>query len=113
MITFVYCDFDSFLSSDTNAITTHFTDNPTHTSRIGIMGDSGIPAHYGGGSTPQEVTTDPVSPTAGDIWVLHSASVTGGSPIGLLLSLTQTQVASQYLLSYRTTENTTVRTVLS
>lgn len=106
MITFAFCDQDTFVSNDTQAIIDHLTANPTHTTRLGVMGDEGIPAHYGGGSIAQ-VTTDPSAPSAGDIWVLHGL---GGDPVGLLLALTKT---AQYQLSYRTAEGTTVRTVLN
>lgn len=71
--------------------------------RIGASGN--------GGSTFSipELTVDPVSPYAGETWVLHSGII--GSPIGLLLSLTHG--ADQYELSYRTLEGTTVRVVLT
>jgi len=64
----------------------------------------------GGGSfSIPELTSDPVSPCPGETWVLK-ASV-AGTPIGLLLALTYG--STTYLLSYRTTENTTVRVQLS
>lgn len=111
---YLVCDQDGFTAlDDTPAIEAHYTANPTHTSHIGAGGDSSTPVPYSAGSSAiSQVTTDPSNPTAGQIWVLHSNSAIGGIPIGLLLVLTQTQVAGQYLLSYRTSESTTVRTVL-
>lgn len=66
----------------------------------------------GGGSIP-EYTTDPVAPNPGDTWVLRVLNLEVGSPIGMLLSLTYAATTYFYYLSYRTTEGTTVRTLLS
>lgn len=73
-----------------------------------------MPAQYisggssGGGSVQiPEYATDPVSPSPTDTWVLR---IPAGSPIGLLLALTQGQ--NTYQLSYRTAAGTTVRTNL-
>ena len=60
----------------------------------------------GSGGTP-ELISDPVSPAAYSSWVL----VSGGTPMGLLLALTQGDL--KYQFSYRTTEGTTVRATLS
>lgn len=69
----------------------------------------------GGNPSIPEVTADPVSPTAGDVWVLHTTlPAVIGTPLGLLLSITRsTDATEMYQLSYYTTENTTVRTVLN
>lgn len=113
MITYAVCDQDGFISLSVEGDIAHYAANPTHTSHIGIGGDTSSPVPYSAGSgTVTEVSTDPSSPTAGQTWVLHSASAIGGSPIGLLLSLTQTIVANTYLFSYYTSEGTIVRTVL-
>lgn len=59
---------------------------------------------------------DPVSPTAGTIWVKRTFTPLGnpGDGMGLLLALTYSGVgASTYELSYKTNENTIIRTVLS
>jgi hypothetical protein len=61
-----------------------------------------------------EVNIDPLTPNAGDTWVLHLGTAIGGSPIGLLLALTQSDDrVGGYDLSYRTSEGTTVRTPLT
>lgn len=62
-----------------------------------------------------ELTSDPASPSPEDAWVLRSGSASGGgSPIGLLLSLTTAGTASYtYELKYRTLENTTVAVTLT
>lgn len=60
-----------------------------------------------------ELSVDPVSPTPESAWVLRTGGTTAGVPIGLLLALTySTTVAPTYQFSYRTLENTTVRTTL-
>lgn len=63
----------------------------------------------GGSSGIPEYLTDPISPSAGTMWVLRTDLI--GKPIGLLMALTYTN--DIYQLSYRTTEGTTVRTVLN
>lgn len=78
MKTYLVCDIDGFVAQDSDAWLQHFTDNPTHTSHIGVGGDSCSPVPYAGGSsTVPQVTSDPVSPSAGQIWVL--ANGTNGS----------------------------------
>ena len=66
---------------------------------ISLVGTANLP----------EYLVDPSSPTAGETWVLRSP--VAGSPIGLLLALTN--ATNGYKLSYRTTEGTTVRAILS
>ena len=56
-----------------------------------------------------EVSSDPVSPVPGETWVLRTVS--GGSPIGLLLALTYTTYTFQ--LSYKTQSGRIVRTTLA
>ena len=65
-----------------------------------------------------EYKTHPSSPPLETAWVLATASgggAGGGSPIGLLLSLTTpgNTTTYTYQLSYQTAENTTIRTALS
>ena len=60
-----------------------------------------------------EVYTDPVSPTPGQTWILATAIANVGQPIGLLLSLTYAVNRYTYQLSYYTSENLIIRTVLS
>lgn len=61
-----------------------------------------------------EYTSDP-SVSAGDVWVLRTDSGgDAGSPMGVLLALTQTVGAtSSYQLSFRTSSGSTVRATLS
>jgi hypothetical protein len=66
-----------------------------------------------GGSTLPEVYTDPVSPAAGDTWILATQVSYTGQPIGMLLGITYAADTYTYQLSYRTTEGTTIRTTLS
>lgn len=68
-----------------------------------------------------ELSLDPVSPNAGDAWVLKtqsgSGSIGGGKPRGLLLGLTIPgsggSITFSYKFSYRTSEGSTVRTALA
>lgn len=116
MITYAVCDQDGFVSLSVEGDIAHYAANPTHTSHIGVGGDSSSPIPYStGSSTIPEVTSDPVSPTAGQTWVLHTGGITtSGTPLGLLLSLTHDVTsANVYQLSYRTTENTTIRVGMS
>jgi len=114
MILEIVCDNDGFISGDTQAITDHFTNNPTHVSSYRAVGDSATPTPYSSGnSTIPELTSDPSSPTAGQAWVLATPLAAIGSPIGILLALTYATTTFSYQFSYRTTENTTIRTVLS
>jgi hypothetical protein len=71
-----------------------------------------------GGISVSEVTTDPASPSAGDVWVLRTdpaSDGTAGVPRGLLLTLTYAGAggASTYQLSFRTEADTTVRSTIS
>lgn len=114
MITYAVCDQDGFVSLSVEGDIAHYAANPTHTSHIGVGGDSSTPIPYSGGSgTIPEVLIDPSSPTPGQVWVLATQISQSGTPIGLLLSLTYSNNLFSYQLSYRTSENTTVRTVLS
>jgi hypothetical protein len=63
------------------------------------------------GSTLQEYTTDPVSPTAGQTWVLKTpAWVAIGQPIGLLLALTYAEnQIDTYQFSFQTLNGYTKR----
>lgn len=67
----------------------------------------------GGSSIIPEFTSDPVSPTAGQTWILRTTTHSAGSSIGLLLGLTYANDLYAYQLSYFTTESTIVRTGLS
>jgi len=60
-----------------------------------------------GVATINEYTTDPSSPSAGDTWVLKTGA---GSPIGLLLALTNNNIS--YSLSFKTVSGAIVRTTL-
>jgi len=72
-----------------------------------------IPPSTTYGNTIPEVYIDPVSPIAGQTWVLATDRGAIGTPSGLLLSLTHGSSVFGYQFSYRTTEGTTIRTVLS
>lgn len=82
-------------------------------------GGPGTSSSTGGGTgvafIPQYNDTDPASPTAQDAWVLRSGSAsTGGSPIGLLLALTEAGGGGySYQFSYYTQEGTIIRAALS
>ena len=60
-----------------------------------------------------EVLSDPVAPTVGETWVLFTPPSATGTPIGLLLALTRSDSMGTYQLSYHTTEDTVVRTILN
>lgn len=62
----------------------------------------------GGSVNIPEYSADPLAPSGEDAWVLHYVE---GTPIGLLLSLTQ-DLPTRHFFSYRTLENTTVRVEL-
>ena len=65
------------------------------------------------GAVIPEFTSDPVSPTPEETWVLHTPGVTG-TPIGLLLSLTRDLATTgTYELSYYTLEGTIKRVALT
>lgn len=112
MIYYCVCDQDGFYTNDPDLALTHFTSNPTHTSHFGAGGDSCDPIPYtgGGSSTIPEVSSDPISPTAGQIWLLANGKVgTGGQAMGVLgLTYSQAEVAS-YDLSIYTQEGKTIR----
>ena len=72
----------------------------------------------GGGSAEilQYNTTDPAAPAAHDAWVLRTTvpGAGGGSPIGLLLSLTKAGASSYaYTFKYRTEEATTISVAMT
>lgn len=111
MIYYCVCDQDGFDTNDPELALAHFTDNPTHTSHFGAGGDSCVPIPYSGGSsTIPEVTTDPVSPTTGQIWLLANGKTgTAGQAMGVLgLTYSQPEVES-YDLSIYTQEEKTIR----
>jgi hypothetical protein len=60
-----------------------------------------------------EFISDPVSPAHNSTWVLATPVTLAGSPLGLLLALTQATPVFIYQLSYRTLEGITIRTSLS
>lgn len=61
-----------------------------------------------------EVATDPVSPTAGQMWVLYTAGTAAISHSLAAIALLMPSISgSTYQLSYRTTESTTVRVTLT
>lgn len=65
-------------------------------------------------ATIPEFTSDPVSPTPEEAWVLHTGFAVAGSPIGLLLSLTYSAPTSgNYQFSYYTLEGTIKRVPLT
>lgn len=75
------------------------------------VGDTIRGASGGSGSIP-EVVSDPVSPATNESWVLRT-DFFGGSPIGLLLSLTTAAMPSTYKLSYKTISGAVVRVSLA
>lgn len=64
------------------------------------------------GGIPQ-LAADPVAPIAESSWVRSTQVSTAGSPIGLLLSLTQAVNTYTYELRYRTQQGITVGVPLS
>lgn len=87
-----------------------FRFNPL-TSELDIVGTGG-----GGTASIPEYTSDPISPSAEDAWVLRSGgAVGGGSPIGMLLALTYAGSGGSYTyqFSYYTNEGTIIRNTLS
>lgn len=66
----------------------------------------------GGSSGIPELANDPVSPSTSEAWVLRT-DFYGGSPIGLLLSLTSVSMPSTYKLSYKTISGAIVRVALA
>ena len=69
----------------------------------------------GGGGTAaiSELYADPTTPAAQSAWVLATQVATVGSPVGLLLTLTQASTSYSYALKYRTLEGTTISTPLA
>lgn len=64
--------------------------------------------------TIQQVSSDPSSPYQQQAWVLKSTGGAGsGEAYGLLLALTQPGGSTSYQFSYRTLQDTTVRSTLS
>lgn len=61
-----------------------------------------------GGSTLPQLSADPLSPTNESAWVGANPVLVVGSPIGLLLALTQATSTFSYELRYRTTNGITV-----
>jgi hypothetical protein len=63
----------------------------------------------------QEYASDPASPASGDAWILRTeTSGADGTPLGMLLTITQNVGASlSYELSYRTAAGATVRAALA
>ena len=62
----------------------------------------------------KQLTSDPTSPVAQDMWVLATASYSDGTPMGLLLAITQAAVTGYtYALKYRTLEDTTKSVALT
>lgn len=105
MIYYCVCDQDGFMTNDVDLATSHFQTNPTHTSHMGVGGDSSTPVPYStGSSTISQVTTDPVNPTTGQMWVLASGTVgSAGQAMGVLgLTYSRTEV-NIYQLSFKTT----------
>jgi hypothetical protein len=64
-------------------------------------------ANYGGGGLPQ-LNADPATPAPESAWVRANMVTQAGSPIGLLLGLTQAASTYTYELRYRTQQNITV-----
>lgn len=60
-----------------------------------------------------ELTADPVTPRPQTAWVVSTVVLTGGSPMGLLLALTNANTTYSYKLKYRTLENTTIAVTMS
>lgn len=116
MKTYLVCDQDGYISYTEEGDDSHFLINPTHTSHIGVCGDSGAPIPYtsGGSSTIPEVTTDPVSPTINQAWVLDIGSVgVAGQAMGVLgLTYSRTEV-DQYQLSIKMANGDIKRTNLN
>ena len=67
----------------------------------------------GSSSSITQLSADPASPTAQQAWVLATSTSTGGTPMGLLLSITKPSSVYSYALKYRTLEGTTVATPLT
>ena len=62
-------------------------------------------------TTIPEYNVDPVSPPTNSAWVLKSI-VDSGSPVGLLLALTENTPTTIYELSYKTVSGSVARTEL-
>jgi hypothetical protein len=91
----------------------NLTINPT-TSKLDLVGSGGS-----GSSSIKELTSDPVSPSFEQAWVLRNGTGGGipdGTPIGMLLALTYTGNSGSpftYQFSYYTKEGTTIRVDLN
>jgi|SRR6185369_3080668 len=107
MKTYLVCDQDSLVFQESDAWDAHFISNPTHTSHIGVGGDSSSPTAYstGGSSTVSQVIIDPTSPTTGQYWLRATGTVgIAGQAMGVLgLTYSQTEV-EKYELSIKTAE---------
>jgi hypothetical protein len=68
-----------------------------------------------GGVKIPEYAIDPTSPSAGDAWVLKSATGGDGTPVGLLLLITTGTFGGSagYQLSYRNNLGNTIRAVMT
>lgn len=114
MITYAVCDQDGFISLSTEGDIAHYAANPTHTSHVGVGGNSASPIPYTGSSTISQVATDPVSPTPGQIWVLATGQVgTAGQAMGVLGLTYSRQEVQTYQLSYATSNGDIRRVPLS
>lgn len=114
MRTYLVCDQDGFVADTQEGNIAHYATNPTHTSHVGIGGDSSTPVPYTGSSGISEVDTDPSSPTPGTMWLKANGRVgTAGQAMGVLgLTYSQSEVAS-YQLSIKTSEGPIVRVGVS
>jgi hypothetical protein len=75
------------------------------------VGDT-IRGASGGSTSIPELTSDPLSPSTNYSWVLHQEYI-AGSPIGMLLSLTNSVGSNTYKLSYKTISGSIVRVALT
>ena len=106
MKTYAVCDQDGFVSLTVEGDIAHYANNPTHTSHIGVGGDSCSPAPYEAGSSSiPQVTSDPPSPVVGVPWILATGTVgSAGLAMGVMgLTYTQREV-TRYDLSIKTEE---------
>lgn len=62
----------------------------------------------GSGSSIPQLNSDPSSPSPGNSWVRATQISMAGSPVGLLLGITQAVNTYTYELRYRTLEGITV-----
>jgi hypothetical protein len=66
---------------------------------------------FGSSVNIPEHTSDPVSPAVNSAWVIKITEV-AGTPIGLLLALTESITGDFYYLSYKTIAGDVIRTEL-